>query len=283
MNELAKIREVAQAGAARFADHTKVTAVLLTGSVPLEDVDAASDVDLILYLNESFTKEEYDAEVTAAKASGGDLHFGDHERGFGVWHFIGGRKVDFGFGLKSQTEEILEALLVKHDPNPTYQLIARGILNGEALKDDGSIATWQQRLSDYPTPLAEATIKSCLKFMPAWVMREMGAKRDDPFLVYECALPASSNLCGILAALNRRYHPGKAKRLDKFAAELTIAPQDFSKRLCAVFDLQLLEGVNELEALVRETLELVDAHCPNVDTTGCRKRYDMKLAQGTDA
>lgn len=279
MNELSKIRRVAQTGADRFAEHPKVASILLTGSVPLNDVDAASDVDLILYLNEPFTKEEYDAEVAEAKATGGDLHFGDHDQGFGVWHFIDGRKVDFGFGLKSQTDEILDALLVKHDPNPTYQLIARGILNGEALKDDGSIAAWQQRLSDYPAPLAEATIKNCLKFMPAWVMREMGAKRDDPFLVYECALPASSNLCGILAALNRRYHPGKAKRLDKFAAELTIAPRDFARRLRAVFDLPLLEGVNELEALVRETFDLVDAHSPNIDTTACRKRYDMKLAQ----
>lgn len=279
MGELSKIREVAQTGANRFAEQPKVAAILLTGSVPLEDIDTASDVDLILYLNEPFTKEEYEAEVAAAKASGGDLHFGDHEKGFGVWHFIGGRKVDFGFGLKSQTDEIIDALLVKHDPNPTYQLIARGILNGESLKDDGGIAAWQQLLSDYPAPLAEATIKSCLRFMPAWVMREMGAKRDDPFLVYECALPASSNLCGILAALNRRYHPGKAKRLDKFASELTIAPRDFAGRLHAVFDLPLLDGVNELEGLVRETLDLVDAHSPNVDTAACRKRYDMKLAQ----
>lgn len=279
MSELADIRKIAQSGADRVSDHPKVAAILLTGSVPLEDADAASDVDLILYLNEAFTKDEYDAEVAAAKASGGDLHFGDPENGFGVWHFIGGRKVDFGFGQKTQTEEILDALLVSHDPNPTYQLIARGILNGEALEDDGSITGWKQRLSDYPAPLAEATIKACLKFMPAWVMREMGAKRDDPFLVYECALPASSNLCGILAALNRRYHPGKAKRLDRFASELTIAPKDFAKRLRAVFDLQLPEGVNELESLVRETLELVDEHCPNVDTTPCRKRYDMKLAQ----
>lgn len=274
-----KLLRVAETGAKRIAEDPRVASILLTGSVPLGDVDAASDVDLILYLNKPFTKDEYDAEVAAAKASGGDLHFGDHEQGFGVWHFIGGRKVDFGFGLKTQTDEILEALLVKHDPNPTYQLIARGILNGEALKDDASIAGWKQRLSDYPAPLAETTIKACLKFMPAWVMLEMGARRDDPFLVYECTLPASSNLCGILAALNRQYHPGKAKRLDKFASQLSIAPMDFAKRLRSVFDLPLMEGVNELETLVRETLDLVDVHCPQVDTGPCRKRYDMKLAQ----
>ncbi|MCB9894167.1 MAG: nucleotidyltransferase domain-containing protein [Planctomycetes bacterium] len=269
---------IAEAAAQRFAEDARVAAVLLTGSVAQGEVDAASDVDLILYLNEPFTKAEYDAEVAAAKASGGDLHFGD-EKGFGVWHFIGGRKVDFGFGLKSQTDELIDALLIKHDANPTYQLVARGILNGRALKDDGSIAGWQQRLSDYPAPLAEATVKACLRFMPAWVMREMGARRDDPFLVYECALPAVSNLCGILAALNHRYHPGKAKRLHAFATELGVAPNDFAPRLRSVFGLPLMEAVGVLEALVRETLDLVDEHLPTVDTAACRKRYAARLTQ----
>ena len=273
------LESVATSAAERFADHPKVAAILLTGSVAQGDVDGASDVDLIHYLSEPFTKEEFEAEVATAKASGGNLHFGDQEQGFGVWHFIGGRKVDFGIGLKTQTEEILDALLTKHDPNPTYQLIARGILMGKALKDDGTIAVWQKRLSDYPAPLAAATVKACLRFMPAWVMREMGAKRDDPFLVYESALPAASNLCGILAALNHRYHPGKAKRLDKFALELKVAPENFAARLTSVFELPLLQGVEVLDGLVRDTLKLVETHLPEIDTAPVRQRYDMKLVQ----
>jgi hypothetical protein len=275
----AKLRQVAAQGAARFADHPKVAAMLLTGSVATGDVDGASDVDLILYLHESFTRDEYETEVAAAKASGGELHFGDHEQGFAVWHFIGGRKVDFGIGLKTQTGEIIDALLVKHDPNPTFQLVARGILAGEALKDDGTIEGWKQRLSDYPAKLGEATVKACLRFMPAWVMLEMGARRDDAFLVYESALPAASNLCGVLAALNRRYHPGKAKRLDKFAAELALAPRDFAARLRSVFGGALVPAVQTLDALIQETLDLVDTHMPGVSTADCRARYARGFAQ----
>ncbi|MBK8205658.1 MAG: nucleotidyltransferase domain-containing protein [Planctomycetes bacterium] len=279
MDDAAQLETAAAMGAARFARNPKVAAILLAGSVAQGDVDGASDVDLILYLNEPFTQAEYEAEVAAAKASGGDLHFGDHEKGFGVWHFLNGRKVDFGVGPRSQTEDILDALLLKHDPNPTFQLIARGIITGKPLKDDGCLAAWKQRLADYPAPLAEATVRSCLRFMPAWVMREMGALRDDPFLVYECALPAASNLCGIMAALNRRFHPGKVKRLEKFASELQIAPTEFAQRLRSVFDLPLLAAVQTLDELIRETFDLVAEHMPEIETGPALRRYNAKLTQ----
>lgn len=279
MTDALKLEALATQAAARLASNPKVAAILLAGSVAQGDVDAASDIDLIVYLHEAFTQPEYEAEVAAAKASGGGVHFGDSGAGFGVYHYIGGRKVDFGIGLCSATDELLDSLLLKHDPNPTYQLVARGILQGRALHGPEVIERWQARLRDYPDGLALATVKHCARFMPAWVMGEMGAKRDDAFLVYEHGLQTVSGLCGIVAALNRQYHPGKVKRLAHFAAGLKIAPHEFGARARSVFGGPLPQAVKTLEALVRETLALVEQHMPQFDLTAVRQRYDTKLVR----
>jgi len=279
MTDARKLEVLATQAAARLAANPKVAAILLAGSVAQGDVDAASDIDLIVYLHETFPPAEYEAEVAAAKASGGGMHFGDHGAAFGLYHYIGGRKVDFGIGLCSATDELLDALLLKHDPNPTYQLVARGILQGRAKHGPEIIERWQARLRDYPDGLALATVRHCARFMPAWVMREMGAKRDDAFLVYEHALQTVSGLCGIVAALNRQYHPGKVKRLAHFAAGLKIAPRDFGTRARSVFGGPLPQAVETLEELVRETLALVETHMPGFDLAPVRQRYDTKLVR----
>ncbi|MBK9975786.1 MAG: nucleotidyltransferase domain-containing protein [Planctomycetes bacterium] len=279
MTDAQKLEVLAIQAAARMCANPKVAAVLLTGSVAQGDVDCASDIDLIVYLHKAFSPAEYEAETAAAKASGGGVHFGDSGAGFGVYHYIGGRKVDFGIGLCSATDDLLDALLLKHDPNPIYQLVARGILQGRAIHGPEVIARWQARLRDYPDGLALATVKQCARFMPAWVMREMGARRDDAFLVYEHALQAVSGLCGILAALNRQYHPGKVKRLTHFAQGLQIAPRGFGPRARSVFGTPLPAAVDTLEALVRETLQLAETHLPQFDLAPVNQRYNAKLVR----
>ncbi|MHC4842080.1 MAG: hypothetical protein ACYTDT_14190 [Planctomycetota bacterium] len=287
MNETAKridieaqrLNEITEKAAQRHAGNSKVECIFVTGSVAQGCVDSASDVDLIHCLNEPFTQKEFDTEVASAKASGGDLHAGTPDKGFGVWHMLDGRKVDFGFNLISNIEQQIDSLLTEHDPDPIKQLIARGIQIARPMHGQEHLEKWQARLAEYPKELAIATVESCLRFMPVWVMCEMGAKRGDAVLVYEHAIPATTNLCGILAALNRKYHPGKAKRVVQFSQELVIKPVDFANRLNEVFTDDLAIGVEKLDGLIREVFDLIDAHLPEVDTTEARTRYDRKLAQ----
>jgi len=51
---------------------------------------------------------------------------------------------------------------------------------------------------------------------------------------------------------------------------LTIAPDDLANRLDRVFLVDAASGISQIEQLVRETIALVNAHMPDVDTSVVR-------------
>jgi hypothetical protein len=256
-----------------------VEAVLLTGSVAQGVSDAASDLDLLVYLREPLNAQAFEAEVTAARASGGEKHYGKTGEAFSVFHYVEGRKIDIGFEMTSSVDEMIDRLLVRFDPSPALQLAARGILEGTALRDNGVVERFKRQLSQYPLGLAEATVRTCLMFMPKWVLIEMGVKRGEALVIYECVLAAVLNMCGALAALNGQYHPGKLKGIERFARHLTICPTDFVERAKGLFGLSLDQCVESLDALIRDLFDLVDIHLPTVDTGFARERFAMRLVR----
>ena len=58
--------------------------------------------------------------------------------------------------------------------------------------------------------------------------------------------------------------------------QMEIAPKNLAARLEGLFDRVPLVAVNELEALVRETVELVEIHMPQIDTSSAKQKLGWR-------
>src|SRR5262249_34873582 len=70
-----------------------------------------------------------------------------------------------------------------------------------------------------------------------------------------------------LARIHRHYSPFKFKRARRFLETLSIAPDDAASRVDRLFTVETPTAIGMLEALVRETLPLIEQHLPEADTT----------------
>lgn len=257
--------------AAELRQDPRIQAILLTGSVAQDRVDAFSDIDLILYLTELPDLTEYQALVADAEASGGRLYGGAPPEGFALFKFIDGVKVDLAYTPLAEAEQDLTAFLA--DPtvdDPNKLVIARGIRDGLALHGPEIIQDWQARLADCPPLLSERLVAANLRGYGRWVLTHMGADRGDLLFLHEALVDASRRLLMMLYGINRRWPTGKVKGLRHAAPELAIAPPDFAGRVEAMLTANPHQAVAELLALLEDTYDLVDRHMPEVSTAAAR-------------
>ena len=272
--------------AQRVADEltvdSNVRAMIVTGSVALGAVDQHSDIDIIIFLAQPATDEFFDRQKSIATDSGGGVYGGSPEEGFGVYRVIDGTKVDLGFSLVSKTDELINDVLVDHDLDSDKQLIIRGIRQGIPLCGETVIAKWVAATDTYPDALLESVIKANIRVRPIWVLRGMGADRNDrPFLTEEI-LTIQRQMLSILAALNREYHPGKLKGVRAFAHTLAIAPPNLYERLEAMLTDDLHPAVDEVERMVNEVFALIDQHAPHIDTDAARSFFALNMGRRND-
>jgi len=116
-----------------------------------------------------------------------------------------------------------------------------------------------------------------LAFFPLWSLEERLAARDATLWRYEVLVEAAQHLLAILAGLNRLYFSTfQFKRAGAFIARMTIAPENLASRLEALFRADPRAAGEQLEALVRETLDRVEQHMPEVDLTSARRRLGWR-------
>jgi hypothetical protein len=252
--------------------------VLLTGSVSLSRCDAASDVDMSIYYRELPAAEELEALVEAAKATGGGLYSMDQDAGMACYSFIDGVKVDTGHGRTADIAALVEGFAVepKLDDTNTF-IITSGIVQGAGLYGAALIAGWQRRLAELPQSFGRSLVERYMRFAPTAVLREMGAARGDYPFVYELMVDQARNLLYTLCGLNRRIPPGKVKGMELTLERLALAPRDVVARARHMWVLPPIDGVAELYGLIGDTLDLVDAHMPEVSTARVRERLTIPL------
>ena len=94
---------------------------------------------------------------------------------------------------------------------------------------------------------------------------------------YEYVLATMRNVVGVLAGLNRVYvAPDKLKRVGAVVSRMELTPPDAAARLDALLDLPREQVKPELDDLIARTLDLVDEHLPDVDTTRAREIWSLR-------
>lgn len=266
-----RLRELASEVADVVIAELAPRAVLLTGSAAEGISDRWSDLDLIVYHDQLPPEAAIDA--VRALLAGRDLMVltpwdGDS---YGQSFVLRGVECQLGHATVAATEREFDQVLVELDVDSPLQKAFDGMTHGIPLHGEDLLGAWQARLADYPDGLRRAMVERHLLIPPMWMADDRMATRDATIFRHQMLVQAALNLLAVLAGLNRVYFSSfQFKRVHAFAARLALTPPDLAERLERLFDDPHRAGAG-LEALVIETLALVERELPDLDTTRARR------------
>jgi hypothetical protein len=164
-------------------------------------------------------------------------------------------------------EDDMRSVLERLEVESPIQKALGGLLDGMPLYGERLIEQWQARTAVYPDALAQAMVTQYLRFFPIWYVADRLAMRDAALWLYQTYVESAQNILGVLAGLNRLYYSTfQFKRMRAFIGKMRFAPDDLADRLERLFTAPRNEAITDLEALARETVALVRAYMPEVET-----------------
>jgi predicted nucleotidyltransferase len=260
-----------------YIANPKTKAVMITGSVAEGLCDEYSDCDVMLYYDELPSEEELHL---ARQQNQGSLIgiLGDRQEGaIGESFLVNGVECQFAHATIAQWEKEISTILEKFDVQSPLMKAMSGTLVGIPLYGETLIGQWKAKIANYPDGLAQTMVEHYLKFVPIWGMQSKLAKRDTTLWYYQILVESAQNLLGVLSGLNHLYYSTfQFKRMSRFIEQMEIAPENLVSRLEGLFCHEAPVAVNELEALVRETVELVEVNMQRVDTSEARRRLGWR-------
>jgi hypothetical protein len=178
----------------------------------------------------------------------------------------------------------MASILEECAPATHVEKAMMGLLEGDALHGEDVIGRWQTLAAAYPEDLAPATVDHYLQFFPLWPAAERWKVQDATIFYHQTLVEVSLNILGVLAGLNHLYYSTfQVKRLRRFVSKMRIAPERLADRLDMLFTLNPVEAGDLLERLVDETVKLVEAHMPTVDTTKGRRHIGVRHSRWVPA
>ncbi len=277
--ESVHLRRLARRVADACVAHTAPAAILLTGSAALGVADRYSDLDVICY-HDTLPAEEATAHLREALGATDLIPIGARGGGqFAEQFAVHGVACQIAHTTVAAWEGEMRSVLEGLDvASPTQKAIG-GLVEGIALHGAALIETWNARAGEYPDALAQAMVAHHLRLFPIWYVAPTLAARDARVWVQQMLVEGAQHLLGILAGLNRRYHsPFQFKRMGAFVAGLRVAPPDVATRIDALFALEQGEAIAAFEALVAETVALVQREMPEIDTGAADARLGRRHA-----
>ncbi|MFN8179000.1 MAG: nucleotidyltransferase domain-containing protein [bacterium] len=265
--------ELAQRLVPPYARLPTARAGMVSGSSAKGLADQYSDLDILLYYDGELPTED---ELTALrKGHGGSERkfcLGDRAEGEIVEsYFVQGVEVQLAHSTIATWEAQMAKVLVELDCDSPLQKALEGTLAGRALFGEELVAEWQRRASAYPPALGVAMVRRHLAFFPMWALEHQFRTRDATVFYYESLVACAQHLMGVLAGLNGAYFTTfQVKRMGRFLAPMKIAPRDVAERLEDLFRQDRERALPRLKTLVEETVALVEAHLPEVDTSAVR-------------
>jgi hypothetical protein len=173
-------------------------------------------------------------------------------------------------------DELINGTISGESFDTTSLDVLRGVEESIVLFGEERYEPIRARVLDYPDSLRRALVEANLKLTPSWIYDGMGRDRGDLVVFYEYVLATMRHVVGILAGLNRVYvAPEKLKRVGVVVGRMSLTPPDAAARLDALLYLPREQVKAELDDLVGRTLDLVDEHLPEVDTTRARRLWSL--------
>jgi predicted nucleotidyltransferase len=289
MNSASQWRqEFARRIAPAYAANSNVAAIVLGGSSARGHADRYSDIEIGVFWHQPPTEAE---RQDAVARSGADLQrLYPYDAEWEVWEdnlMVGRAAADTPkSGLLAEVvhyttefmQRTLDAVLQQHDPDENKQLMIAGVLEGIPLHNPQMIAQWQTRAAVYPLELTQAVIQRHAVIDHFWRWRMWLDRGPNLMMLYQSYAQVQHKLLHILLGINHVYYFG-FKWIDVIVERLPLAPADLGLRLQMVYQVAPAEGAQILSALVEETYDLVEQHCPQIDIDWLRRvfRYQRPI------
>jgi hypothetical protein len=251
--------------------------IVLGGSPSKGLSDAYSDLDIIVYWDEidvpwleTVPLKDLDCRRELFK-----------EMGEGVYlesYYFGTMKVDFGHATMDSWKQWTDEVLVSHTPDPGLLGMIGGFIASIPLHGEELFNEWKERLSAYPDELARAVVRKNAFFYHRGVLEHQGLSRGDLIFFYDGACKMLKHLLSVLAGLNRVYMGTDEPRWIEYHLDrMRIRPENCWSRMKAVLLAERGKSLFELEALIDDVFDLVEAHMPEVDVSRSRHRFNLTV------
>lgn len=269
---------LADAIARVYAADRDVAAVIVGGSVARGNADRFSDLELGIFWASEPTDGRRAALAAQAGASGRRAYPPLPGNTWREEDFArDGLKVDLLHATVAETERLLADVTLRHDTTATKLVIA-GVLRGAIpLAGQPLVECWRSAAT-YPDGLAAAVVRTHLGFGPTSYLRVL-AERGDVLLLYDLFGRAVRMLVAVLQGLNRVYPPATDLKWIRWTTgQFAISPDRFLDRCERLFHDEPVSAVDELHALILETVAFVEAEVPAIDTGPVRERIAQRRA-----
>ena len=269
------LRDLARRIAAAYIAHMSARGAVLVGSASTGECDEYSDIDLGLQYDALPTDEQLDAARAQVIRDLGAQPFSRPVDG--DWYRINGVECQVGLATLDALHRHLDRGL-----GPDFlegdQRALSGWLHVVPLYGDELVERYRARVATYPEELARATVRRYLRFHPIWYLRspDYFAARDAALWFHQAATVGCLHVLGVLAGINHQYYSTfQFKRMRAFTETLNLKPADLPdriERVLANLSREPAAAASELEALVAETVALVEQHLPEIDVTQAKRR-----------
>jgi hypothetical protein len=270
---------LAQQVARPYAALSSARAAMVTGSVAKGIADNYSDVDMSVFYEE-YLPEDETLHAIRKETGGSDRKWTSGslaDGGFVEAFDLAGVEVQLIHTTIAAWEATMAELLTNLKVDTPLPKALEGILICRPLYGEPYVEAWKAQAAAFPPALAEAMVLHYLKFFPIWGLLPHFQTRDATVWYHQILVESAYNLLGILAGLNRVYFTTfQFKRMDRFVAQLDLAPADLGRRIEALFHTTPELAASALERLVDETLALVETHMPQIDTSPGRRRIGWR-------
>jgi hypothetical protein len=246
----------------------------VSGSVVEDIADAKSDVDMSVVFS-ALPPQEVLVQA-CARAGGSEWIWspGSLAEGSMVVAFhVDGIEVQIAYSDHATLNREVDALLIEHKPDTPLHKLGEGILKAEPLAGRSELARLQARLTTFPPELARAMVKHFLSAPTPWRAISQIVDRDAALWCRELQVDACYRLCGVSAALSRRYFTRfQVKRMRRMAARFEHAPANLAERIERLMEAPPRDAFAQLFELEGEVLELVAREMPQIDLRPVRTR-----------
>ena len=171
-------------------------------------------------------------------------------------------------GVENDIQEIVKEYNIKR-PQGTLYTVQRGII----LKDSDQLADWRNKIS-YPQGLRARYVQEHLSVIVKPDLLFF-AQRNDLMMFYGLISGIQKRIIHILHGLNGVYFQG-LKNTKHVLDSLLIKPKNCWKRFGDMYQLSIRESTDAMTGLIRELMDLIEKHLPDVAVTKLRSELSRK-------
>ncbi len=244
-----------------------VRAILVAGSVARGWADEYSDLEMAIFWDRPPADEQRLAMVSAL---GGQLLYAYDGPSQEDQLLIDGFQVDLWQNLVAEEEAVFEDVLRDHHLTMSASNFLDTVRAGVPLYGEDLIAGWKEMAAQYPREVAVKIVQDLLPDFHLGYL-DVLLRRDALPAFFSQVTRLQQVIFLALLALNRAYFPTYKWMLPVLEG-LAIKPVDVTARFRRAVGGPPQQTALDMQALLAETLALVEAHLPEIDTTSIRQR-----------